>query len=365
MPYQRSDMISQTGTAYKAAIDADLCALAGIAGKRRNVNGDGRVNQLVTVVALSAAWQYFLDMWEVETSDATHSSGNFGQLTNASFPAGVSFGSAALTTTAGVTLKFRTKVESLDVADMLSAPFIYPVSAPVHPYASLGLLGFQDVGVAVNVTPILRSADTVNGFSAMAHSITGPTQSLPSGVVTQLWWDGLADAFALDSLTNARNGLCLEIDVAVPTGVTAKNLQLGDVQLEPGQLASYYGRDRFADALSACERYYAKTFPLATAPAQNAGTGSVLAFHQVVGAAAAQKGNHWRFPQRMLAAPAITSFNPSAGNAQARNPDAAADGSAFATDVIGEWGVSFNFTTAAGSAAGQRNYLHLVADGRL
>jgi hypothetical protein len=365
MPYQIPDSTSQTGTAYKARIDGAAAALAGVAGKRRNINGDGRIDQLVAAVAISASWQYLLDMWEVETADAVHSSGNFGQIVNANFPAGLAIGSSGLTTTGAAAIKFRTKLESLNVADMLSAPFTYPVASPLHPYASLGILAFQDSGVAVNVTPVLRSADVVNNFATMTNSLTGAVQSLPSGAVTQLWWDGAANAFQLDSLTNARNGLCLELDFAMPTGVSAKNLQLGDVQLEPGQVASYYGRNRFDDELRACQRFYAKTFPLATAPAQNGGTAGVLAFHQVVGAAAAQKGNFWPYPQRMIAPPSITSFNPSAANAQPRNPDAAADCSAFATDIIGEWGASFNLTTAAGSASGQRNYVHLIADSRL
>jgi hypothetical protein len=365
LPVKLTDSTSTTGTVLKANIDTNSAAYAGVFGKRRNINGDGRVQQRATA-SLNGSWQYCQDMWEVWESVAANGSGTFGQQTNANFPAGVSIGTANLGTTGAVTVALRTKMVSKNVADLLSAPFIYPVSAPAHPFGSLGLLAFQDSGVSVNVTPVLRSADAVDNFTTMTNSLTGAAQALGSGAVTQLWWDTAANAFQLDSLTNARNGLCLELQFAMPTGLTTKNLQIGDVQFEGGQVASYFGRRGFNDEEEACQEFFCKTFPRATAPAQNAGTGSALVFTQGVAAATAQKGNFWAFPVRMYKAPAaVTLFNPSAANAQVRNLDTATDCSASATDIIGEWGVSFNTTSPTGSAAGQRLAVHLTADVQL
>lgn len=363
MPYLRSDMTSQTGSAYKSALDAATAALAGAAGKRRNVNGDGRVNQLVAPVAISTSWQYILDMWEAEAGAGV--SGNFGQVADGAFPAQLGIGTANLSTSGAATVAFRTKLESRSSADLLAPAFQYPVVAPLHPFAALGFLAYHDCGQPVSVTPVLRSADAADNFATLSHALTGAAQSLPSGVLTQLWWDGAAGAFPLDSLANAANGLCLELDFAVPAGMSARNLRIGDVQLEGGQVATYFGRANFADELLRCQRFYAKTFPLAVAPAQNAGTASVWTATQAVGAAAAQKGNLWNFPTPMIRAPAVTFFNPAAANAQARNLDTASDCSATGTDIVGEWSVSFGTTTPAGSAAGQRLAVHLAADARL
>jgi hypothetical protein len=363
MPYLRSDMTSQTGSAYKAALDAATAALAGGAGKRRSVNGDGRVNQLGGPVAISTAWQYILDMWEAEAGAGV--SGSFGQVADTGFPAQVGIGTAGLATSAAATVAFRTKIESRSVADLLAAPFQYPVSVPAHPFAALGLLAYHDCGQPLTVTPVLRSADTADNFSAMSHALTGAAQPLPSGVLTQLWWDGAASAFQLDTLANAANGLCLEIDVAVPGGLSARNLRLGDVQLEGGQVATYFGRANFGDELERCQRFYAKTFPLATAPVQSAGTASAWIAPQGVGAATVQKGNFWTFPTRMIKPPTIAFFNPSAVNAQARNLDTASDCSATAADIVGEWGAAFTTTTPTGSVAGQRLAVHVTADARL
>jgi hypothetical protein len=363
MPFQATNMTVQTGSAYKAAIDADTAAVQGAWGKRRNVNGDGLVNQFVTAVPLSGAWQYILDLWEAQSYTVANSSGSFGQIADSNFPTQVAIGTANLGTTGAVTIAFRTKMESRHVRDLLSATYQY--GTPAHPFASVGLLAFQDSGAAVNVTPILRSADAADNFSTMSNSLTGSAQSLPSGAVTQLWWDGAGNAFQLDSLTNVRNGLCLEIQFAMPTGLSSKNLRIGDVQLEGGQVSSFYGRSAFGDELERAQRYYAKTFPLATAPAQNAGTTGALIATQGVGASASHKGLFWTFPTRMIKAPSVTLFNPSAANAQVRNLDTSTDCSASTVDLVSEWGASFNVTTPAASAAGQRLAVQLVADARL
>ncbi|HUN46568.1 MAG TPA: hypothetical protein VMU85_08610 [Stellaceae bacterium] len=363
MPYLRSDMTSQTGSAYKAALDAATAALAGSAGKRRNVNGDGRVNQLTSAVAISTAWQYVLDMWEAQAGAGV--SGSFGQVADAAFPAQLAIGTAALSTSGAATVALRTKIESRATADLLAPAFQYPVAAPAHPFAALSLVAYQDSGQPMSVTPVLRSADAPDDFAGMSHAISGPTQSLPSGVLTQLWWDGAAGAFQLDTLANVANGLCLEIDIAVPAGLGGRSLRIGDVQLEGGQVATYFGRANFADELLRCQRFYAKTFPLAVAPAQNAGTAGAWIAPQAVGAATPQQGNFWSFPTRMARAPVISFFNPAAANAQARNLDTASDCSGTAADIVGERGAAFGTTTPAGSTAGERLAVHMIADARL
>ncbi|HVM79098.1 MAG TPA: hypothetical protein VMU06_08760 [Stellaceae bacterium] len=368
MPQQRTDATSQTGPAYKAALDASTAALAGIWGKRRNVNGSCRMNQLVAAVAISTSWQYALDMWEFRMATSA-ASGSFGQIADANFPGGTALGTSGLGTSGAVQIGFRTKIESANVRDIVNgaAPFKYPVSAPANSYVAISCLTYQDSGAAVQVTPKVLAADAQDNFSAMTNSVAGNAIALPSGAVTRLVWDGAANAIRVDNLANGTNGLCIELDFAMPTGLSAKNLRIADVQIEGGQVASDFAPPHIGDELERCQRYYAKTFPLATSPAQNAGTAGALIFTQGVGAATAQKGNLWALPVRMLKAPTITLFNPGAANAQARNLDTSTDCSASAIDAVGssEWSVPFNVTSPSGSAAGQRLALHLTADARL
>ncbi len=365
MPFTRTDMTNQTGSGYKANIDAATAALAGIYGKRRNVNGDGQVNQLVSAVAISNSWQYILDMWELQSSTA-NASGNFGQISDSNFPAGVAIGTSSFSTSAALNVSFRTKIESKNIRDIASAAaFQYPVTNPTHYFVSLSLLAYQDTGAAMNVTPSLRSADAADNFSAMTNSVAGNALSLPSGAVTLLTWEGAANALQVDTLTNFANGVCLQLDVACPNGIANKNLRIGDVQLEGGQVASLFGRASFADELERCERYYAKTFALGTAPAQNAGLVGSL-FAQATGSAAGQLSTQWRFPAKMIKAPAITTYNPGAANANWRDVSGSSDVvvSVDPDTAIGADAVVIGSQTTA-LTAGHRCYIHAVADARL
>ncbi len=368
--YTPPNMTTETGTAYKSAIDAALASLTGIWGKRRNINGDGLVNQLVSATALSTSFAYTIDMWEAKASVGTVT-GNVGQVAATSFPADVAIGSSAISSSTTGTLSFRTKIESRNCADLLAAPFIYGSTgwasgSSQHPYVSLSMLVLHQFGATITVTPVLRSADAQDNFSTMTNSISFAAQNVATGTLTQLVWDTAALAQALDSLTNAANGLCLELQFSVPTGLSAKSLLFGDVQLEGGQVATFYGRSLFVDELVRCQRYFAKTFPYAVAPAQNAAHPlNAMGAPQIVAATTSQVGNPtWKFPVEMIAAPAVTGFNPNAANANPRNVTRANDASSpvLSSDTQA---ARLTFTTSSGSSVGDQNFIHLTADARL
>lgn len=72
-------------------------------------------------------------------------------------------------------------------------------------------------------------------------------------------------------------------------------------------------------------RYYSKTFPIGTVPAQNAGlTGALCAPYSQM-ALLPVPGIDWAYPQTMRAIPTVTSYNPSAANANYRDTTAAGD----------------------------------------
>jgi hypothetical protein len=102
-------------------------------------------------------------------------------------------------------------------------------------------------------------------------------------------------------------------------GTNGATFYITGVQLEAGSVASPFERRDFGRELILCCRYYQKTFPLTTAPAQNAGNaGCVIAGN--TGASGFGVQMVWRFPVRMRATPStITTYNPAAANANARN----------------------------------------------
>jgi hypothetical protein len=147
----------------------------------------------------------------------------------------------------------------------------------------------------------------------------------------------------------------------------AINIDFAQFQMEEGILATDFEQRPYQTELAMCQRYYEKSFPQGTNPAQN--TGSTAGAHicpQVVGASATQNCGTIRFAVTKRAAPTVTLYNPSAANAQFRNASTNADCSATtsvsaATDTV----INPVTTTPAGSAAGQSLTVHWTAEAEL
>jgi len=97
------------------------------------------------------------------------------------------------------------------------------------------------------------------------------------------------------------------------------------VKLELGSVATPIQFRSFQEELALCIRYYQKSFPYATAPAQNAGdAGADVLLAPFTGTT--QVSIPVTFQSRMRVAPtSVTTYNPGAANAQARNTTDAAD----------------------------------------
>ena len=97
----------------------------------------------------------------------------------------------------------------------------------------------------------------------------------------------------------------------------ANNWYITGIQLEVGSSATTFENEDRSTTLRKCQRYYQKTFPYGTAPAQNAGTGgSIVAVASGTGTAPNRAlSYHWAFPVVMRTTPTTTTFNTSATNA--------------------------------------------------
>lgn len=141
--------------------------------------------------------------------------------------------------------------------------------------------------------------------------------------------------------------------------------EITGVQLEPDSLASAFEFTPFEKQLTRCLRYFFKTFPLATAPAQNAGVGGAFRFIAGKAGAAAEFGS-LLYPVPMRTSPTVTFYNPSAVNAQVRDTTGAVDCSATASGAnAGEKICSISATGNAGTAVGNALDVHLSADAEL
>ena len=142
------------------------------------------------------------------------------------------------------------------------------------------------------------------------------------------------------------------------------NVTFTDFQVEVGEATTPYDRRQFADELRDCQRYYFKTFPYATTPAQNAGITGAKTWLNVRGNSAACETNAETFPVPMRVAPTITTYNPSAANAQVRNVTDSTDCTAVGSTVTAER-FSITYTGTTGTDSTDKMGVHLSADAEL
>lgn len=137
-------------------------------------------------------------------------------------------------------------------------------------------------------------------------------------------------------------------------------IYIGDVNLVEGEVATPIMRRPFNEALQLCQRFFVKTFPHGTAPAQNAGQDGALFLR------AADDGDvtiPWRYGVEMISQPTVTTYNPLAANSDGRNLNDASDVSVN-TVVRSENSLRITLNGAAGDA-GDLMAIHVTADARL
>ncbi|OKO83376.1 hypothetical protein AC629_22815 [Bradyrhizobium sp. NAS80.1] len=137
--------------------------------------------------------------------------------------------------------------------------------------------------------------------------------------------------------------------------------ELFDVGLYEGTAAPSFQLPDFPSELLLCQRYYAKSFLLATNPAQNAGFGGALvAVAATSGAGSISFRQYW--PVRMRAAPTVTTYNTNANDANWW------DVNGSASRVVGLAEQSDNscrIVMNATSTAGSQHFIHWTANARM
>ena len=194
---------------------------------------------------------------------------------------------------------------------------------------------------------------------------TGATAFISStATLTTTWQRFTATA------TSSSSGTEVSIEFShTPSGTAGVNdyYEITGVQLEVGNQASPFIRagGNIQGELAMCQRYYIKSFPQATAPAQNAGGQGAVYFPQIITGAINQTLGAVRFPVVMRTSPTITTFNPSAANAQVRNVNNASNWSSTTPEQTSDAGFGLQATGNASGAAGDRALIHYTAEAEL
>lgn len=152
--------------------------------------------------------------------------------------------------------------------------------------------------------------------------------------------------------------------VPVGTAGAADYFEATGVQLMPVTTPAVVQFATFADELRRCQRYYWKTFPYATAPAQNVGGSGLLLFDQISAGATGNTLTSTLLPTQMRPGGVGTIYNPSAANSQVRNSTRSLDNSASSV-TVSESSVYIGFVGCTGSQVNDINFAHLTIESEL
>ncbi len=143
---------------------------------------------------------------------------------------------------------------------------------------------------------------------------------------------------------------------------TSNTFYLAQVQLTVGTAAPNFQSRSFQEELALCQRYYHKTFPVTTAPADNAGFAGAISYLNLNTSTFLY--TNYRYPVTMRATPSITFYNPGSGTSgEWRNQanSTSTTGTSAATNA-GDSGVSI---ASASTATVDRYLIHLAANAEL
>lgn len=158
----------------------------------------------------------------------------------------------------------------------------------------------------------------------------------------------------------------VQVAFSFPLNVV-NSINIWDVQLEHGPVATEFERKSFERELLDCLPYYEKSFPYAQAPQQNPAIGAQGAhgFGQVVAASTGMTAPAVRFRCQKRAAPTVTLYNPQGANAQIRNTSTNTDFTATTASLASDTGFSLAGVSPAASVAGHPCYIHWTAEAEL
>ena len=152
---------------------------------------------------------------------------------------------------------------------------------------------------------------------------------------------------------------------------TGGTFNITGIHCYPGSIVPPYQPRALSDELHLAWRYYAKSFPVQTQPAQNAGAGGAVTFLAPYAFATnATAGTYVPFPVSMfrnnhVTNPTMTFYSPNSASANCYDNTQSANAGAAAAVNLGDKGFLLTCTTVTGDALGDQLQVHWTADNGL
>lgn len=320
------------------------------------INGDMRIAQRGTTFALPTAYAYgSIDRWKF--LQPTSAAGIANQV--ASGLQGFSHALKLGRNSGSSITNFISAIQALETSSSL------PLQGKVVTFSFYAKAGANFSAAGNNLTFTVRSGTGTDQAANLLGSWTTEAYVINSSQAITTSWVRYKFSGTVPANTT-QIGVTFSY---TPTGTAGAddNVYITGVQLEEGPTATSFEFLPFGVQLSLCQRYYEKSFPYATAPAQNVGSGTgASCFSQVVGASTTMTSStvYFKTSKRTDTLTPVT-YNPSAANAQIRNTTALADCSSTAIGDVGATGFSLSCVTPAASSAGHPLLVHWSCDAEL
>lgn len=325
-------------------------------------NGSLEVWQRGTTFTTPASGTYLADRWK--QYQEANAAWTFSQSTSA--PTGFPFSLKAVNVTANDQCAYIQILEQMDAANLQNQTVSFSFQAMTtvaKVIANLRVAILEWTGTA-NAPTAPISAWGQNGtdptLNANWTKINTPANlALANGTWTKFEIEGIPLTTA--GMTN----LAVLIWVDDGTITAADEFYITAMEMNVGNRATSapYPYRPFTQELEMCKRYYQKTFPYATAPVQNGGLSGAV---QMMNLSSAQFCRYQCvFGPTMLAAPTMTSYNPSVTNIHPRNTSNAGDCSSTSFANTNTQGSCLTTISNSGSTAGDQLIFHWTAEAEL
>ena len=202
------------------------------------INGGMQVTQRAAPTITATPQYGQADRFVAYISGGTGISGTINQGADAQFKSGYRLWLAGISYTSG-TWAIQQRIESANSIGLNGST------------VTVSFKLYHDFGSSRSVGVELAKANAVNNFSSVTAIASGyGSPALPSGA-----YSNVSCSFVIGA-SDATNGILLQIADSSATTVSAKNLIIGDLQLEIGPVATPFERRPFGTELALCQRYY-------------------------------------------------------------------------------------------------------------
>lgn len=236
------------------------------------------------------------------------------------------------TVPAGLLLSVAQRIEGSDIADLAfgtSGAQQFSVSIWIKTSITNANFSFGFLNNAADrAYPHICNIPTANTWTKCQFTVTADTTgtwlSAPGtiGLASFLILNGGSNFQGTNNTWAAGVGITTSAQTQF-TATASATVEFTGVKIERGVSATAYEMEPAAQLFSKLLRYYRKSFPLGTAPAQNAGLAGARCVENPI--AVGQPSVYVQFEPPMYAAPTVVTYNPSAANSKWRNVTAGAD----------------------------------------